>query len=98
VIFLDTNIVSETLKRVPEPNVLRWLEKHAAKLALSTVVIAELAYSSAKIRPDERAHRLAEGLGAWRTRFAGRVFAFTEEAALEYGEITGAGARSGRPL
>jgi predicted nucleic acid-binding protein len=97
VIFLDTNVVSETLKRAPEPTVLRWLEKHDAELALSTVVIAELAFGISKIRPDERAQRLADGLEAWRSRFAGRVFAFTEEASLTYGELMGEAARGGRP-
>ncbi len=72
-IFLDTHVVSETLKRAPEPTVLRWLEKHDAELALSTVVIAELAFGISKIRPDERAQRLADGLEAWRSRFAGRT-------------------------
>jgi len=98
VIFLDTNVVSETLKRSPEPSVLRWLEKHDAELALSTVVIAELAFGISKIRPDERAQRLADGLDAWRSRFAGRIFAFTEEAALSYGELMGEAARVGRPM
>ena len=96
-IFLDTNVVSETLKRAPESTVLRWLEKHDAELALSTVVIAELAFGISKIRPDERAQRLADGLEAWRSRFAGRVFAFTEEASLTYGELMGEAARGGRP-
>lgn len=96
-IFLDTKVVSETLKRTPEPSVLRWLEKHHAELALSTVVIAELAFGIRKIRPEERAQRLADGLEAWRSRFAGRIFAFTEEAALNYGELMGEAARSGRP-
>ncbi len=97
-IFLDTNVVSETLKRTPEASVLRWLEKHDAELALSTVVIAELAFVINKIRPDERAQRLANGLEAWRSRFAGRVFAFTEEAALTYGELMGEAIRAGRPM
>lgn len=96
-IFLDTHVVSETLKRTPEPTVLRWLETHDAELALSTVAIAELAFGISKIRPDERAQRLAEGLEAWRSRFAGRIFAFPEEAALNYGELMCEAARSGRP-
>jgi hypothetical protein len=98
VIFLDTNVVSETLKRTPEPSVLRWLETHDAELALSTVVIAELAFCISKIRPRERAQRLADGLEAWRSRFAGRIFAFTEEGALSYGELMGEAARCGRPM
>jgi predicted nucleic acid-binding protein len=98
VIFLDTNVVSETLKRTPEPTVLRWLEKHDAERALSMAVIAELTFGISKIRPDQRAQRLADGLEAWRSRFAGGIFAFTEEAALSYGELMGEEARKGRPM
>ena len=97
-IFLDTNFVSATLKRSPEPSVLRWLEKHDAELALSTVDIAELAFGIRKFRPDERAQRLADGLEAWRSRFAGRIFSFTEEAALSYGELMGEAVRASRPM
>jgi predicted nucleic acid-binding protein len=98
VIFVDTNVVSESLKRAPDTTVLRWLEKHDAELALSTVVIAEIAFGIEKIRPDERASRLSAGLGAWRSRFAGRMFALTEDAAIAYGLLMGHAARSGRPM
>lgn len=53
-IFLDTNVVSETLRRSPEPAVIAWLVKHDAELALSAVAIAEIAFGIAKIRPDQR--------------------------------------------
>ncbi|WP_298856301.1 hypothetical protein [uncultured Aquimonas sp.] len=56
-------------------------------------MIAELAFGIRTIRPDERAQRLADGLEAWRSRFAGRLFALTEEAALSYGERMGEAAR-----
>lgn len=95
-IFLDTNVVSETLRLQADARVLQWLQRHDAELALATTVIAELAFGIEKIRPDERAIRLAAGLDAWRQRFAGRVFAFTEEAALAYGEIMGRAGRNGR--
>jgi len=62
------------------------------------VVIAELAFGISKIRPDERAQRLADGLEAWRTRFAGRIFTFTDEAALSYGEPMGEATRAGHPM
>jgi hypothetical protein len=98
VIFLDTNVVSETLKRTPDPKVLRWLERHDAVLALSTVVIAELAFGIARIRPDERAQRLMDGLMAWRQRFSGCIYTFTESAAMVYGERMGAATRKGRAI
>ena len=97
-IFLDTNVVSETLRKSPDAAVLAWLEKHDAELALSAVVIGELAFGIGKIRPDQRAIRLSDGLEEWRKRFAGRIFSLTEEAALLYGDIMGRAVRKGRPM
>lgn len=97
-IFLDTNVVSETLKKAPSENVLAWLVRFDAELALPTVTIAEIAFGIQKIRPDERAVRLEQGLAEWRRRFAGRIFGLTEAAALAYGEIMGQAVREGRPM
>ena len=97
-IFVDTNVVSETLRIKSAEPVLTWLARHDAELALSSIVIAEIAFGINKIHPDQRALRLAAGLDEWRRRFAGRIFAFTEESALIYGQIMGAAARSGRPM
>lgn len=97
-IFLDTNVISETLKRAPDEAVIAWLVRYDAELALPTVTIAEIAFGIEKIRPDERAPRLAEGLTNWRRRFADRIFGLTEEAALAYGEIMGGAVRQGRPM
>jgi predicted nucleic acid-binding protein len=98
VIFVDTNVVSETLRLQPDASVLARLQKHDAELALPAVVIGELAFGVEKIRTDQRALRLEAGLNEWRRRFAGRIFAFTEDAALVYGQIMGAASRLGRPM
>lgn len=95
-IFLDTNVVSETLRKSPDPAVIAWLVQHDAELALPTVTIAEIAFGIAKIRPDERADRLMQGLSDWRSRFADRIFGLTEDAALTYGDIMGAASRQGK--
>ena len=97
-IFVDTNVISESLKKTPDPAVLAWLVRNDAELALSTVTIAEVAFGIQKIRPDERADRLEQGLSRWRHRFADRIFGLTEEAALAYGEIMGAATRQGRGM
>jgi predicted nucleic acid-binding protein len=95
VIFLDTNVVSETLRKSPDPAVIAWLVRYDAELALSTVTIAEIASGIARIQPDQRAVRIEQGLADWRRRFADRVFALTEEAALAYGEFMGTATRQG---
>lgn len=97
-IFLDTNVVSETLKKAPDEAVIAWLVRHDAELALPTVTIAEIAFGIQKIRPDQRAERLEQGLSDWRRRFADRIFGLTEEAALAYGQIMGTAARHGRGM
>ncbi|MFN4207485.1 MAG: type II toxin-antitoxin system VapC family toxin [Agrobacterium albertimagni] len=97
-IFLDTNVVSETFKKEPNEAVIAWLIRHDAALALSSIVIGEMAYGIAKIRDDERAPRLERSLQDWRRRFAGRIYGFDEEAALNYGEIMGDASRRGHPM
>jgi predicted nucleic acid-binding protein len=97
-IFVDTNVVSETLRNEPNEAVLAWLVRHDAEISLPTIVIGEIAFGIAKIKPDQRAKRLERGLSEWRQRFAGRVFHFTEATALTYGEIMGNAVRRGRPM
>jgi predicted nucleic acid-binding protein len=97
-IFLDTNVISETLRKTPNPAVIAWLVRNDAELALPTVTIAEIAFGIGKIRPDPRADRLDQGLASWRHRFADRIFAFTEAAALSYGDIMSAALRQGRAM
>jgi len=74
---------------------MAWLAMHDESLAIPTVTIAEIALGIAKIRPDERSVLLQGGLDAWRGRFAERIFPFTEQAALDYGELMGEAFRAG---
>lgn len=97
-IFLDTNVISETLRKTPDPAVVAWLVRNDAELALPTVTIAEIAFGIRKISPEQRAERLEQGLTDWRHRFADRIFGLTEAAALAYGDIMSVAARSGRPM
>ncbi|MEY9783593.1 type II toxin-antitoxin system VapC family toxin [Sinorhizobium fredii] len=97
-IFLDTNVISETLRKSPSEAVISWLVRHDAEIALPTVTIAEIAYAIQKIMPDQRAARLEQALSDWRRRFADQIFGLTEEAAIAYGEIMGAASRQGRTM
>lgn len=55
-------------------------------------------FGIAKIHSDQRSELLRQGLDAWRGRFSDRIFAFTEQAALVYGELMGEASRSGTAL
>jgi predicted nucleic acid-binding protein len=97
-IFLDTNVVSELVRPIPDPDVISWLTKHDLSLALSTVVLAEITYGIEKIRPDERARRLEGFPAELQRRFAGRLHSFDQESALLYGVLMGHSRRQGRIL
>lgn len=77
---------------------MAWLVRFDAELALPTVTVAEIAFGIQKIRPDQRAERLEQGLTEWRRRFADRMFGLTEEAALAYGEIMGQAVHQGQAM
>lgn len=94
-IFIDTNVVSETMREKPDARVSAWLERHDAELALSTIVLAEIAFGIERIRPEQRARRFETRFQALRRRFAGRLFTLNEEAALAYGELMGQAMRQG---
>jgi predicted nucleic acid-binding protein len=98
VIFADTNLVSETVKPQTHPRVAAWIRQHDAELAISTIVLAEIAYGIARVRPLERAKRLEGFVAETRRHFAGRIYPFDENAALVYGEIMGGAALAGKPL
>ena len=95
-IFLDTTVILETLRKTPNPAVIARLVRNDAELAPPTVTIAEIAFGIGKIRPDQRAARLEQGLASWRHRFADRIFPLTEAAALAYGDIMSAALRPTR--
>jgi predicted nucleic acid-binding protein len=97
-IFIDTNVVSETMRRSPDERVLAWIGRHDRELALPTVAIAELAFGIERIAPDNRASRLAAILTEWRLRYAAGIFGLTEEAALECGRVMGEASRRGRGM
>jgi predicted nucleic acid-binding protein len=64
------------MRRSPDRIVVDWLVRNDQVLALSTVVIAEIAYGIQKIRTDERSPRLAAGLQLWRERCRHRIRPF----------------------
>jgi predicted nucleic acid-binding protein len=97
-ILLDTNVISETLRKTPSPAVIAWLVRNDAELALPTVTIAEIAFGIGKIRPDQRAAGWRRVWPCGATGFADRIFPFTEAAALAYGDIMSAAPRQDRSM
>jgi toxin FitB len=62
-ILVDTNVISEPLRKVPDARVIDWIDGQPQEtLYLSAITVAELRYGVASLPAGKRRHRLHEGL------------------------------------
>ena len=87
-ILLDTNVISEAMKPVPDDAVRAWLDEQAAEtLYLSSVTIAELLFGIGALPAGKRKDRLTEALDGVMELFADRVLPFDIAAARRYADL-----------
>ena len=99
-IVLDTNVVSELMRKRPDPSVEKWIAATArSELAITSITVAELLYGI-RLLPDGRRRRgLEEGWLALAARgFGGIVLPFDAEAADIYSRIVVDRRKLGRPI
>ena len=98
--ILDTNVVSELMRPVPDPAIASWVaERATSSLFLTAVTEAELRFGLAVMPPGKRREGLATGLERMlKTGFANRVLPFDSGAARAYAGIAAARRRGGRPI
>ena len=99
-ILLDTNVISEVMRPMPSPSVLRWLAAQPSnEVATTTINVAEIRYGLARLPFGQRRSGLEARFGSFIARgFANRVFDFDFPAAEAYGELVAARERSGQRL
>jgi toxin FitB len=87
-ILLDTNVISEAIKPIPNPSVRAWLDDQVAEtLHLSTITIAEMTFGISALPDGKRKAMLLEALDGIMTLFADRTLPFDQDAALRYGDL-----------
>jgi predicted nucleic acid-binding protein len=97
-IFLDTNVISETMRLQPDARVIDWIEAHDPMLCLSTIVIAETAFGIFKVSPEQRSPRWVRQLAEWRDRLSRSIFPFDEASAEIYGKVMGTSSLHGSAI
>ena len=87
-LILDTNVVSELMRPVPDPEIASWVaERATSSLFLTAVTEAELRYGLAVMPPGKRREGLATGLERMlKAGFANRVLPFDSDAARAYAQ------------
>jgi toxin FitB len=100
VIVLDTNVISELVRLVPDPGVLAWLDSlEVSDVATTAVTAAELRYGVAKLPDGHRKRELAVAIrGILTEDFYGRVLPFDERASVRYADIVSGREQSGRSI
>ena len=89
-IVLDTNVLSEPMRQIPDPRVVDWLDAQDAQdLWITAIVAAVLWAGVAKLPPAGRRSGLQAQVEETLKEFEGRVLAFDEDAAFVYGELVG---------
>ena len=100
VLLLDTNVVSELIRRSPDLAVEAWAAGRTLEdLFFSAVGEAELRYGAAILPTGRRRETLVSDIERMlRDAFEGRVLPFDSEAARAYAEIAAMRRFAGRPV
>ena len=88
-ILLDTNVVSEPLRPVPEPRVVKWIDAQPLEtLYLSAITVAELRSGVASLPAGKRRIGLHDNLEKQvLPLFSGRVRPFDLNCTLAYAKL-----------
>ena len=99
-IILDTNVISELTRAVPEPRVIAWLDSlPAEETAITAITAAELRYGVRRLPAGRRKNELSEAVHALITAdFHGRVEPFDVLAAAQYADVVAERERAGLPI
>ena len=99
-IVLDTNVISELTRPVPDSRVIAWLDSlPTEETAITAITAAELRYGVRRMPDGRRKTELSEAVSALiNTDFRGRVEPFDVLAADEYAHVVISRERSGQPI
>ncbi|HTH50086.1 MAG TPA: type II toxin-antitoxin system VapC family toxin [Candidatus Limnocylindria bacterium] len=87
---MDTNVISELSRKVPDPKVSQWLVDHEDGLFLSVLTLGELEKGLMKVTDAKRRARLRswvqQEVPEW---FAGRILPIDQPVAIRWGQLVG---------
>lgn len=97
---LDTNVISELMKRGPADAVIGWMATQpATSLYTTSVTQAEILHGIMRLPSGRKRHALEAAAEAmFREDFAGRILPFGSDAAHAYARIATDRRRLGRPI
>jgi len=98
--LLDTNVLSEVVKKKPSRVVIDWLgRQQETSLYLSVITFGELQKGINKLAQSHRRKKLQDWVDQnLAERFAGRIFDVDIRVAVRWGEISGTAEKVGKKV
>ncbi len=98
--LLDTVLVSELVKRTPNPSVIAWVNAQSEdRLFISTITLGEIQKGVSKLPDSERKDMLQSWLSHDLVqRFDGRILFVDGAVAMAWGTLLGEAERAGNQL
>ncbi len=99
-IVLDTNVISEPLRKSPDSRVVQWIDSQVIEsLYVTAITIAELHFGIAFMVAGKRRKELLEHIeDELLPSFGERVLPFDDSAAQSYGELMAKARAAGRAV
>lgn len=97
--LLDTCVLSELVKHVPDPAVVQWVDdRNEHALYISSITLAELRRGVERLPNSRRRVELSGWLAGLEAGFDDRVLAFGSDTARTWATMMAAAEAQGRPL
>jgi toxin FitB len=99
-IILDTNVLSEFMKAVPNPAVMDWISQQVSlEIFVTTITQAEMYYGLALLPKGKRRNEMERAVQQmFEQDFLDRILAFDSAAALEYAKLASSRRQIGKPI
>lgn len=99
-IILDTNVLSEFMRAVPEPAVMDWIgQQKTSEIFVTTITQAEMYYGLALLPVGKRRSDMERAVRQmFEQDFQERILTFDSAAALEYAALASFRRQIGEPI
>ncbi len=99
-IILDTNVLSEFMRAVPNPTVMAWIAQQIpSEVFVTTITQAEMYYGMALLPMGKRRSDMERAVQQmFEQDFLERILSFDSAAALEYAKLASLRRQIGKPI
>jgi len=100
VIILDTNVLSEVIRDVPEKRVVEWMAHQTSSMLFTTTITKTEFFCGVYLLPDGRRKSVIKKAieDIFEIDMSGRVLHFDEKSARLYAKIASSRKKSGQPI